>query len=535
MNRLPSSDPFATPEPSDRTRVNDAPIPGAYDQLGVRLARSVGRRVDTLAPTSTVRPVAFSALRRKAERVRHTRRIAIAAVTGAVTVTGAVALGTGAFENEAVVGTVTPPTPEEQAAELVGRHAPTFVPDDLTLQTVTYQGSGSIEPVADSWVQVFAPETADLAHPGLLVSTVAPPPTFDSFEYGEEHTVGGHPARLITQPDGALALTVLRPDASITFDTIDLTRDQLLAVAASAVIEPGGRGVTLTGLPPAWSPVLSQAATWGPYVGLSYYADDVNRQLTLNLELSPGYVDFRLDQGGEPVTLSDGTGALLFRSSDGGVALYWVAGTGVGITLTGYQLSEDEVVSVADSVRSFSESDWNTLVASSESIENYLRDDPNADAQQTATTVAAAATPSSTPGSGPNWQDAGIDLDELPVGSWRTAGENSGPWLVARIDDDTVVGVFNHDGNLAGTCYILPVGTSDPISFGGAVTPGSIADPDHPEAAAFVNDCTGATYALNGTVISGSAVGLATFPVRITANDRIEYAPDNEQAGRPAA
>ena len=174
------------------------------------------------------------------------------------------------------------------------------------------------------------------------------------------------------------------------------------------------------------------------------------------------------------------------------------------------------MLAVANSVRSLDEGDWNDLVASAETVENSLQ-------------------------GGPIWQDAGFDLDDLPVGSWRTPGDPEQwlgqwpQWLVARIDDDTVIGVFI-ESHLGGRpCYFLPVGGNERIGFGRAVSTGTIADPARPEAAAFVNECTGATYSLTGDVVSGSAVGLATFPVRVTADDRIEYAPHNQEAGRPAA
>ncbi len=521
-----------TPDPSDSSPASGSA--GAYGQLGLRLAEAVAHRVDSLAPTSTVRLAPYSALRRKAERVRNTRRFAIAAVTGAVAITAGIAVGTGVFggDNEIELGTNEPPTPEEQAAATVGRYAPTFVPDDLTLQSVMYQGSATIEPVDDTWVQVFAPETADLAHPGLLVSTT-PPPDVDFYEYGEELTVGGHPAWLVTSASGALQLDVERPDAVIRFFTIDFTRADLLAIAASAIVEPGRRGVALEGLPVGWSQVVSQIESAGPQVALSYRDDDVMRQLSVEAYVSPAWAGFEIRWAAEPVILADGAQAQLFRSSDGSTAISWLAADGVRITIFAYQLDETEVLAVADSVRSLDPDEWDEVVASAKTVENYLRNDPSADAQQTATTAATPVV--ALPGSGPNWQDAGFDLDELPVGSWRTAGEYSGPWLVARIDDDTLVGVLNSDANLAGTCYILPVGASKPIPFGSPVATGTVADPDRPGAAVFVNDCTGATYSLNGDVVSGSAVGLTTIPVRITAEGRVEYAPDKPQAGRPAA
>ena len=246
------------------------PGPGACDELGARLAESVGRRVDTLAPESTVRLAPYSALRRRAEPARHTRRIAVAAVAGVVTVTAGIAVGTGVIGGEDSEIPFATATPEEQAAALVGRYAPTYVPDGLTLLRVSFETS---EP-PQMWVQVFAPETADLLHPGLLVQTEPPPPPGgDDFEVGQKLTVDGHPARLATYSDGALTLTVWRPDATIQLQTIDLTRDQLLEVAASAVVEPGRRGVTLAGLPTTWSSVLSAPATSRPNVSLYYAAE----------------------------------------------------------------------------------------------------------------------------------------------------------------------------------------------------------------------------------------------------------------------
>jgi hypothetical protein len=536
-----------TPDPSDRSTHDSAdgtegahdPAPrnGAYDQLGTRLAESIGRRVDALAPASTVRLAPYSALRRTADRVRHTRRFAIAAVTGAVTVTAGIAVGTAVVggDNGAVVGTTEPPTPMEQAAAAVGRYAPTVVPADLTLQSVMFQGSATVEPLADTWVQVFAPESANLAHPGLLVTTV-PPPTFEYDAYGEEITVGGHPARLVTSPDGALSMSVQHPDALIRFETVDLSRDELLAVAASAVVEPGRRGVTLTGLPPTWSSVLSQAATTAPYVELSYMDDTVIRQLSLTLEVAPGYSTFRVGHGAEPVTLDDGTIALLARSSEDDVALYWVSDDGVGIRLSSYQLEEAEVLAAANSVRSLDEDEWTGLAGSAEVVWNYLEGDPGANAEGASATTSAAPVVTSAD-AGRNWQDAGFDLDTLPVGSFRTAGESGWWWLVARVDDDTIVGVVAIRSNFAGSCDLLTVDGGEKLGWNGGGTPqtGSIADPDRPEAAAFVDDCTGATYALDGTVVSGSAVGLDTFPVRVTADGAVEYSPDNQEAGRPAA
>jgi hypothetical protein len=499
------------------------------DDLGTRLGAALREREDGPGPSHPRVP--FAALQRRAERRRRSRRLAIAATTGA----GAVAVGGFAGtdlagRDDRAADDFAASTPAEQAADLAGRYLPSRVPADLSLSHVVFQGTATSQIYDDVWHQVFAPPGADVAHPGLLVQTTAPAalPTF-----GVEVSVGDAPGVLVTRPNGALELWVTRSDATLYLKTGDLGRDQLLATAASAVLAPDAPGVILGELPAGWRETASAASTIGPEIGISWFGAAtssryLNLQVTAPSGPSAAFAGGQ-DQGALPHTLADGTVALLVRASDGALMLWWLTPEGGTIALQSGGLDETEILAIADSVALVDRDTWEARTADA-SVENYLAGRSGSDDGSTETT-----SPPTTSATGPDqgWRTSGWTLADLPVGTWRLVEPNGYPSAVARTAPDTVVGLVLFESNRAGACDIQPAGSATPIRPAGPTT-GSV-DAADPDAVAFTNDCTGATYSLTGDVIDGSAVGLGTFDVRVTADGAIEIS-DTQHSGRaPAA
>jgi hypothetical protein len=499
------------------------------DQLGARLGAALRARHD--GGVSPAPAVPFAALQRRADRQRHRRRVAVVATTGAVAVAVAGAAGARILGDDGPPTEYATSTPQQQAADLTGRYLPAEVPADLRLSYAMFQGPATVRTFADEWVQVFAPPTADLAYPGLLVRRSPAHPDVQLTTQGEPVTVGTARGVLVTQPSGVLNLWLAGSDAFLSFTTADLDREQLLAVAATAAVVPDGPGVTLSGLPSGWAEVAAGPATSVPEVDLQWFGGvDSDRQLGLQI-VAPaiGYPAFNgIGGAAEPRTLADGTPALFIRASDG-LAVWWRSAEGGAIALQSSGLSEAELLAVADSVGPVERGEWEARLADAD-VDDYLTG-PNGEVA--GDTVTATTTGASPVDVGSPWRPSGATLEDLPVGSWRTVEPGAYPFVIARTGPDTVVGLYLLDSNQAGTCYFVPADRTAPIRPGRGPTSGTV-DATDPRAVAFTNDCTGATYTLAGDVVAGAAVGLQSFDVRVAADGAIEVATDNVRHGRPA-